>query len=180
MTLIDADYFNSQTSTLGLKSSFTPPADVLDVLIGEASEWVVAYCRRQFGAQSVTESHWGKGGRRMILNEFPVDAITSIAAVDSDGSVADAPATSDVRIIPGGMIELKATTVVFYKDWLYTVTYTLPDPVPGPVKRACALKVVDLLDPMYFPGKTKSMELVTSVQEQIVTLLEDYRRERIG
>lgn len=180
MTLIDLDYFTSQTTTLGLKSSFTPPADALTILIAEASEWVQNYCRRKFGSQSLTESHWGSGRGRLILNEFPVSSITSISAVDWRGSAATAPAPSDVRITPGGMIELIDRSNLWFEDRLYTVTYTLPAAVPGTVKRATALKVVDLLDPMYFPGKQKSAELVTSVQEQIVTLLEDYRRERIG
>lgn len=182
MTLIDADYFNSQTTTLGLKSSFTPPAEVLGVLIGEASEWVAAYCRRQFGSQSITETHFGSGRRRIILNEYPVEAVSSISAVDPRGAAATLyiPTPSDVRIVPGGLLEMTDVINVWYRDHLYTITYTLADPVPGPVKRAVALKVVDLLDPMYFPGKSKSAELITGVQEQIITLLEDYRRERIG
>lgn len=180
MSLIDNDYFSSQTVTLGLKSSFTPPADVLEVLIGEASEWVEATCRRKFGSQSLTENHYGSGRRRLILNEFPVSAVTSITAVDSRGSTATAPAVDQVRVLPGGLLELIDAGAVWYSDRYYTIAYTLPDPVPGPVKRATALKVVDLLYPQYFPGKTKSMELVTNVQEQIVDLLEDFRRERIG
>lgn len=180
MSLIDTDYFNAQTKTLGLKTSFTPELDVLTVLIGEASDWVQGYCRRRFGAQSLTESHWGSGRRRLILNEFPLDAVTTITAVDSRGTAATAPEVADVRVLPGGMLELIDVIDVWFSDRLYTVTYTLPDPVPGPVKRATALKVVDLLDPQYFPGKTKSAELVTNVQEQMVTLLEDFRRERIG
>lgn len=180
MALIDNDYFNQQTQTLGLKTSFTPPTDVLTVLIEEASESVAAYCRRKFGAQSLTEDHWGKDRPRLILNEYPIQSVTSISAVDRSGSVATAPAVGDVRIMTGGLLELKDQSVVWYSDLLYTVTYTIPDPVPGPVKRATALKVVDLLDPQYFPGKTKSMELITNVQEQFVTLLEDFRRERLG
>lgn len=180
MNLIDLDYFTSQTTTLGLKSSFTPHADALTILIEEASEWVQGYCRRKFGAQSITESHWGSGRGRLILNEFPVASITSITAVDWRGTAATAPAPSGVRITPGGMLELIDRANLWHEDRLYTITYTLPDPVPGVVKRATALKVVDLLDPMYFPNKQKSAELITSVQEQIVTLLEDYRRERIG
>lgn len=180
MSLIDNDYFNSQTTTLGLKTSFTPPADVLTVLIGEASEWVEGYCRRKFGSQSITEHHWGSGRRRLILNEFPVATVTTITAVNSRGAAATAPETDEVRIMPGGMLELIDVADIWFTDRFYTIAYTLPDPVPGPVKRATALKVVDLLDPMYFPGKQKSVELVTSVQEQMVTLLEDFRRERIG
>lgn len=180
MSLIDTDYFNAQTKTLGLKTSFTPEADILAVLLDEASEWVEGYCRRRFGAQTLTESHWGSGRRRLILNEFPVDSITSITAVDSRGSAATAPETTDVRIVPGGLLELKDVINIWFSDRLYTIEYTLPDPVPGPVKRAVALKVVDLLDPMYFPGKSKSVELITSVQEQIITLLDDFRRERIA
>lgn len=181
MSLIDNEYFNAQTVTLGLKTTMTPPADVLSVLIDEASEWVEAQCRRKFGAQSVTEGHWGSGRRRLILNEYPVATVTSISAVDMSGTArTDVPATSEVRITSGGMLEMLDVADEWFKDFYYTITYTLPDPVPGPVKRATALKVVDLLDPMYFPGKQKSMELVTSVQEQIITLLEDFRRERIG
>lgn len=181
MSLIDTDYFNAQTKTLGLKTSFTPEADILTVLIEEASEWVEGYCRRQFGAQSIVESKWGSGRRRLILNEFPVATVTTITAVDSRGeATTDVPTTSEVRILPGGMLEMVDVADVWFDAYLYTITYTLPDPVPGPVKRATALKVVDLLDPMYMPGKQKSAELITSVQEQIVTLLEDFRRERIG
>jgi hypothetical protein len=180
VSLIDNDYFNAQTKTLGLKTSFSPEADVLSVLIDEASEWVEAYCRRRFGTQTITETHWGKGKGRLILNEYPVASVESITALSTTGAEADTYAASDVRITPGGMIELVDGSNTWYKDRFYTITYTMSAPVPGPVKRATALKVVDLLDPMYFPGKTKSVELVTAVQEQIVTLLEDYRRERIG
>lgn len=181
MSLIDNDYFNAQTTTLGLKTSFTPPADVLTVLIAEASDWVEMYCRRRFGAQTIVEQHWGNGRRRLILNEFPVASVTSITAVNNRGvATTDAPDVADIRITSGGLLELIDGADEWFKDRLYTVTYTLPDPVPPIVKRATALKVVDLLDPMYFPGKQKSAELVTSVQEQMVTLLEDYRRERIG
>ena len=182
MSLIDNDYFNSQTTTLGLKSSFTPPADVLTVLIGEASDWVEAYCRRLFGAQSITEEHWGKGRSRLILNHYPVDEVTAISAVDLRGAAAtDAPEVSDLRVRgASGILEWIDTASVWREDRYYTIAYTLPDPVPGPVKRATALKVVELLDPQYFPGRTKSVELITNVQEQMVTLLEDYRRERIG
>lgn len=180
MTLIDNDYFNDQTKTLGLKTSFTPEADVLTVLIGEASDWVENYCRRKFGEQAIVENHWGNGRRRLILNEYPVASVVSITAVNDRGAAATAHETSDVRITPGGMLELIDVVDVWHRDRLYTVTYNQPATVPGIVKRATALKVVDLLDPMYFPGKQKSAELITSVQEQIVTLLEDYRRERIG
>ena len=180
MNLIDTDYFNSQMTTLGLKSSFTPAADVLSILIGEASEWVEAYCRRRFGPRVITERIQGNGRGRLILSEYPVEEVTAITAVGLHGTPATSFAVSHTRLTPGGLLELSDTTHLWRSDRWYSVTYRLPEEVPGPVKRAVALKVVDLLDPMYFPGKSKSAELVTSVQEQIVTLLEDYRRERIG
>lgn len=179
--LITNDYFNQQANTLGLKASFTPPAEVLTVLIEESSEWVEAYCRRRFGAQTVIDNIWGKGRRKLILTQFPVDSITTITAVDNSGAAAsDAPAAGDIRILPGGLLELVDGSDVWRTDRLYTITYTLPDPVPGPIKRAVALKVVELMEPQYFPGKTKSVELISNVQEQLVLLLEDFRRERLG
>lgn len=180
--LIDNDYFNSQMTTLGLKSSFSPLADVLAVLIEEASEWVEAYCRRKFGSQTVTETHWGNSRGRIILGEYPVASIDSITVQNyrGDDITASSYTLAHVRILDGGILELIDNSNVWYADKRYTITYTIKGPVPGPVKRATALKVVDLLDPMYFPGKTKNVELITAVQEQMVTLLEDYRRERLG
>ena len=180
MALIDNDYFNKQMVTLGLKPSFTPPADVMATLIDEASDWVEAYCRRKFGAIVVTESHAGSGRRRLILNEYPVAAVTSITGTGWRGGLATAPALDQVRIIPGGLLELVDSLDAWRRDVTYTVTYVLVDPIPGPVRRATALKVVEMLDPQYFPGRTKNVELVTNVQEQIVTLLEDFRRERLA
>lgn len=183
MALITNDYFNQQSNTLGLKSSFTPPSEVLTVLIDEASEWVQAYCRRRFGAQSITDNVWGKGKRRLLLREYPVATVTAITAVDNAGAACsgdDLPLIADVRILDGGMLELIDVSMQWRPDWFFTITYTIPDPVPGPVKRATALKVVELMEPQYFPGKTKSVEIITNVQEQMVLLLEDYRRERLG
>src|SRR5687768_6894511 len=166
--------------TLGLKASFTPPADVLSTLISEASDWVEAYCRRKFGPQVITERIRGNGRGRLILSEYPIDEVTGITAVDHRGTDTDAFAISDTRLTPGGILELSDLSNAWRSDRFYTVTYRLAEAVPGPVKRATALKVTEMLDPQYFPGKTKSVELVTNVQEQLVTLLEDYRRERIG
>lgn len=199
--LITNDYFSQQTTTLGLKSSFSPQADVLTTLIEEASEWVEKYTHRKFGAQSLVEQIRGSrralgdggwpypamltataknAGRNLMVGYWPVDAVQSITWEDDFGNSGTVdPATYRVHL-DTGILEMKNVENVWYKERLYTVTYTLPDPVPGPVKRATALKVVDLLDPQYMPGKTKNVELISNVEEQIITLLEPYRRERIG
>jgi hypothetical protein len=178
MALIDSDYFNQQMTTLGLKSAFTPQANQLDTLIAEASEWVEGYCQRKFGT-AVTDVVRGKGYRRLILGQYPIQSLTSINYVD-DGNNSGTISTSDVRILDGGMLEFKDGSRTWSKNHLYTVAYSLGNTVPGPVKRATALKVVDLLAPMYQGPRDKAVELVSNVQEQIVILLEDYRRERLG
>ena len=179
MALIDIDYFNQQMTTLGLKSAFTPQAAQLETLINEASEYVEGYCQRKFGT-SIVETLRGKGYRRLILGHYPINSLTSIAyESDSNGGTGTIP-TTDVRILDGGMLEFKSESRTWSKSVLYTVTYSLGNTVPGPVKRATALKVVDLLAPMYQGPRDKQVELVSNVQEQIILLLEDYRRERLG
>lgn len=181
MPLIDTDYFNQQMVTLGLKESFTPKAETLSTLIAEASEWIEAECSRKFGQQEVIEDLRGKGYNRLILGQYPVSALNSITYYGEGEGTGTVDKTL-VRVLDrSGMLEWKEPhNGPWLKSRLYTVNYGLPSPVPGPVKRATALKVVDLLAPQYQGPRERKIELVSNVQEQIILLIEPYRRERLG
>lgn len=182
MALITADYFNQQMKTLGLKSTFTPEAEVLDTLIAEASAWIEDFCGRKFEAQSVTEVLRGRGYNRLVLDNYPINSITSIDWVDDSGATGTV-ATSDVRILDGGILEFKnPLDGPWYATRTYTVAYNTGfSTIPGPIKRATALKVVDLMQPMYSGAReARQVELISDIEGKVLDLVERYRRERLG
>jgi len=181
MALIDIDYWNQQMTTLGLKDSFTPKAEALSTLIEEASEYIQMECGRKFGEQPITEVMRGKGYPRLIVGQYPISSVTS-AYYETDGGATGAVDVSLLRVLStSGILEFKApTSYEWSPNYTYTVTYALPAPVPGPIKRAVALKVVDLMAPQYQGPQARRIDLISNVQEQIILLIEPYRREYIG
>lgn len=183
MALIDSDYFNLNMKQLGLKSSFSPDADALVQLIAEASQWVENYCRRKIESGQVVEIVPGKDSYRLILDEYPVTALTSLTWDDFYGASGTISLDS-VRTYTSGILEFKNRfnlEAPFLRSRIYTVTYTAGfDPVPDVVKRATALKVVDLFSPQYQgPREARQVEFVDDIDGTIVDLLEPYRRDRV-
>lgn len=179
--LITAEYFNENMATLGLKSSFSPSAYQLETLITEASDWVENYCDRIFASSSAYTYTNGSGGNRLILDEFPVTAVHSVAWVDETGQSGTID-PSLLRTLPGGIIEFKNPIYgPWYTGRYYTVNYqTGYDPVPSNVQRATALKIANLLQPQYQGPQDKEIFMVSNIDQMIVDMLEPYRRERIG
>lgn len=180
MALITVEYWEQQMTTLGLKSSFAPDsAYQLPTLINEASEWVQDYCQRRFGEQTITETVRGKNRTRLLLQEWPIATIDSLTWEDDAGTQSGSVDADTYNILEAGMLEFKRGQT-WWSNRRYAVTYTLEPDVPGPVQRATALKVTDLLRPMYTGPRDRAPELVSVVEEQIIDLLEKHRRERIG
>jgi hypothetical protein len=182
MPLITSDFFNTHMEQLGLKSTFSPKAEQLDELIVEASEWVENYLRRKIEQGEVVEVIRGRGFNRLLLDQWPISAVSSIAYEDDSGASGTVD-PADVRILPSGILEFKSPLDgPWYRSRTYTVTYTAGvNPVPSNIKRATALKVVDLFTPQYQgPREQRSVELVSRLEEMIVDLLEPYRRDRLG
>ncbi len=180
--LIDVAYFETNMTTLGLKSSFTPQTEALEVLIGDASDWVQNYCARQLAAGSVTEVvRLRNPQRRLLLDEFPVNSLTSVT-FESDSGTSEAVDISLIRLLPGAILEWKnIVNGPFRSDGQYTVVYNAGySTVPGAVKRATALKVADLLSPLYRGANEREVNMVSDIEEKIIDLLEEYRRERLG
>lgn len=182
MAIITSDFFNTHLEQLGLKASFSPKAEQLEELIAEASEWVENYLRRKVEQVTVVEVTRGRGFNRLVLDHWPVASITSIAWEDDSGASGTIDTTL-VRSLPGGILEFKSDlNGPWYRTRTYTVTYVAGmSPIPVTIKRATALKVVDLFTPQYQGARDqRSVELVTKAEEMIVDLLEPYRRDRIG
>lgn len=182
MAIITPDFFNTHMEQLGLKSTFSPKAEQLDELILEASEWVENYLRRKVEQGTVIEVIRGKGYNRLLLDQWPIASVASIVW-DDDGGASGTVDPADVRILEGGILEFKnPLNGPWYRSRTYTVTYTAGlNPIPSSIKRATALKVVDLFSPQYQgPREQRTVEMVSRLEEMIVDLLETYRRDRMG
>jgi hypothetical protein len=183
MTLIDSDYFEANMTQLGLKATFAPKDAVLDQLIEDASDWVVNYLRRVVEPTEIVETVKGKGFNRLILDQYPIISLTSVEYDDDSGPSGEVD-TDNVRPLYNGMLEWKRP--YSHGPWragrTYTVTYTAGyAEIPSAIKRATAIKVVDLFSPQYQGARdARSVEQVTKLEELMVDLLEPYRRERIG
>ena len=180
--LIDVAYFEMNMTTLGLKASFTPPPDALGVLISDASDWVQNYCQRQLLAGPVTDViRLRNPHNRLILDQFPVNSLTSVT-FDSDSGGQVVHDLTQIRTLPGGIIEWKnPINGPFRSDGMYTVVYNAGYAVvPSAVKRATGLKVADLMSPLYRGATEREVNVVSDIEEKIIDLLEDYRRERVG
>lgn len=180
MAIIDVDYFNTNMNQLGLAAAFSPKAENLEQLILDASEWVQDYTRRIFEPTEVIEVIHGQGFRQLILENWPVIEVDSVDWEDT-GSSSGTVDPDDYRVLPSGVLEFKRWEQ-WRTDRTYTVTYTTGyDPIPNVVKRATALKVVDLFSPQYQgPSDDRNVEFVSKIEVLIADLLEKYRRDRIA
>jgi hypothetical protein len=182
MAIIDNDYFNTHMTQLGLKETFSPKAESLTALINEASEWVNGYLRRQVEPADLVEDIRGRDRNRLILDHWPVLELTTIDWADDNGQTGSID-PDDVRALGHGVLEFKNVANGPWRPCRnYTIAYTAGmDPIPARIKRATALKVADLFSPQYQGARDqRSIEFVSKVEEMIIDLLEDYRRERIG
>lgn len=192
MTLIDATYFNANMIQLGVKENFAPKDAVLDTLIAEASEWVQNYLKRRIESGEVVELIRGNDRNRLTLDEYPVTAVAS-AYYEDDAGYSGAVDLTGVRTLAEGILEFKkpwaldmtnfgGTAGPWRSHRLYTITYTAGYvSIPAVIKRATALKVVDLFTPQYQGARDqRSIDFASKGEEMIVDLLEPYRRQRIG
>lgn len=179
--LITREYFDKLP--LGVKKQGMPHMEAIDEFITSASEQVESYCERKFALQTHTDVIYGSGQNKMLLEQYPVRSIVSISYEDQWGGPFSI-STSEVRFHPSGYIEFKypITSGPWRRDRIYTVTYTAGfDPIPGPIKHATALWVTELMRPSFAgPQPERPAELVPLSSEQIIDLLDQYRRRRIG
>ena len=191
MGLITVDEF--KTLPLGVKGPRAlPDADLLEALIETASDAVEDFCERKFLLQSHTEVLRGKDSYRLILKEYPLVSITSVAWEDDTTGGTGTIDTALLRADSAGIIEFKRRGGInagaYYSnlDWfdrgrLYTVTYQAgyaAADMPRPIKHAVGLQVTELLQPNYGGPQQEVPELVPLSSQLIVDLLDPkYKRK---
>lgn len=177
MALIDIDYFRRQP--LGLKGDI--PSEVLTEVIQEASEYIEDYLDRKILSTSYTERIIGKGEYTMILDNFPITAISDIVYTGLWNDMGTISSGEFLIHAGSGIIEWIDKRNYFRADRVYQVSYVAGwSEVPGPVKRAVALQAVQLLRPMYGGPQQETPDIVPFADEMIVNLLERYRRKRLS
>ena len=182
MALIDIEYF--KRLPLGVNEKAMPSIEALTEFIETASDQVERFCDRKFLTQTHVEKVWGSDRHEIMVDEWPMTALTSIAWVDASGDTGTVD-TTQVRFSSNGIIEwVNRVNGPWKPDRLYTVTYVagyaLAD-VPRPVKHAVALWATEMMRPAFGgPSRERPPELVPLTTEQIGELLENFRRRRLG
>jgi len=156
--------------------------DQLAVVIGYACDHLEDYMDRSIATGNYVDRLTGSGLYSQLLSLYPVVALNYVSSYDGLNN----PFTHDPSqfyVGTSGIIEwLQPDKYNFsrYKRWEfdYDAGYAT---VPGPVKHAAALQTVRMLQPLFRGGSTfTETELIAEIDEQIVELLEFYKRRRIS
>jgi hypothetical protein len=155
----------------------------LEAVTAYATQYIEDYLDRSILSQNYIQRIRGTNRGSLVLDQYPVTAISAITSSDSTGYV-ETHSTTDFLINSGsGIIEwVDRSRNAFYKSRIYTVSYTAGyTSVPGPIKHATALQAVEMLQPLFRGGTDfTEVELIESIDEAIVDMLEKYKRKRIG
>jgi hypothetical protein len=157
--------------------------DQLDAVTAYATEHIEDYLDRHILAAEYTERIVGTGRYTLLLDQYPIISLTTVTANDMSETV-ETYSTTDFLIHSGaGIIEfVDKTRYAFYKSRVWVVKYRAGySSVPGPIKHATALQAVSMLQPLFRGGVDfAEIDLISEINEQIVDMLERYKRKRIG
>lgn len=156
----------------------------LDTVLQEASEFVEDYLDRHIASAYYEERVVGSDRPMLILEEYPITYLVSVEARDLTEQVTSYDTESFIIHADAGMIEwVDKARNLFSSQRVYVVNYMAGYyPIPGPIKKATALQTVEMLQPIFRRTNTNmtQADVIPETSEQIVELLEKYRRKRIG
>lgn len=158
--------------------------DQLVTVIGHASDHLEDYMDRKILPANYTDRRRGTGLYFMNLQNYPVTALSSAYAYNGLGGDPTPWDTSEFYIYgDAGSIEfLNRGRHKFYTDvtWIFNYTAGFTE-VPGPIKHATALQVVKMLQPLFRGGaQFVETELIADIDEQVMEMLDYYKRRRAG
>lgn len=176
--LIDIDYY--RRSPYGIKGGDNMPAETIEEVIAEASDYVRDYLDRDISITTYTERIVGKARFKMLLDNMPIVSLTDVSYTGIASDMGTHSLAGFLIYADAGIIEWIDKRFNFRSDRLYTVQYTAGyATVPGPIKRATALQTMQLMKPAY-GGAGPEVDVVPFADELIVSLLEKYRRKRLS
>jgi hypothetical protein len=151
--------------------------------IDTATEHIEDYLDRKIASAYYTERVPGTNRYTLMLEQYPINSLIAVSSRDIVEN-SQSYSTSDFLIHNNaGIIEwVDKYRNAFFKDRIWVVQYAAGyATIPGPVKHATALQTIELLQPLFRGGANfVEMDLIDGINEQIVDLLEKYKRKRIG
>lgn len=158
--------------------------DQLTTVIGFASDHIEDYLDRKVEITSVSDRiKAGSGTNRQLLSTYPVTELTSVKSYDGLNNETVHDLSAFYMNAESGILEfLERDKKAFTKSKIWVVAYDAGfATVPGPIQHAVALQTVKMLQPVFRGGSQfTETEFIMELDEQIVELLEYYKRRRIG
>lgn len=152
-------------------------------IIEYASQNIMDYVDLGIASAYYTERIPGSGTGNLLLDQYPVILVSTVDKMDSQDNATSIDVSDLILDKGAGMITFKnRSRFAFYKNYDYAVTYQAGwYTTPGPIKHAVALQAVQMLQPMFRGGQNfTEIKLIDGINEEIVDLLEKYKRKRIG
>lgn len=155
--------------------------DQLELIIGYATEHLDDYMDRHLDIRNYVDRRRGSDLPTLLLENYPVVTINAVSSYLPN----DVATTQNVNLFTHGVgvIEwLDRTRYKFYRNQTYIIDYDAGYAViPGPVKHATALQTLKMLQPLFRGGaQFAEVELITDIDENVVEMLEKYRRKRLS
>lgn len=155
----------------------------IETVIEYASQNIMDYVDLGIASAYYTQRQPGNNLATLMLDQYPVNSVESITSYNNT-EVGTTYNVSDFLIDSGaGFIIWKdRLRNVFWKQYDWTVEYNAGWlTIPGPIKHATALQTIQMLQPLFRGGANfDQVKLIDGVNEEIVDLLERYKRKRIG
>lgn len=181
--LITPTEFKSYPLPVSAKQWSMVGDDQLEIVIGFATEHLEDYMDRSISIGTYVSKLWGSSGWLQLMPVYPIVDLVSVTAYDSYHNPTSYDLTDFWIDHEAGIIEwYNKNRYKFTKSSRWVFEYTAGYAVtPGPVKHAVALQTVKMLQPLFRGGSNfTEVELITEIDEQIVELLDPYKRRRIG
>ena len=156
---------------------------MVETTIEYASQNIMDYVDLGIASAYYTERIPGSGTATLMLDQYPLLEVVSVTQLNRLNAAQGWTLDYFVVDTGGGMITwADRTRYAFYKDYDYSVYYRAGWlTIPGPIKHAVALQTIQMLQPMFRGGQNfTEIKLIDGVNEEIVDLLEKYKRKRIG
>jgi len=121
---------------------------ILGVYVAAASAAVVTWCSREFAQDTFTETYDGDGTNEIVLDQFPVESITSCTITDDDDTDYDIDADEFRIDTAAAIVRFKPSSTADYNyfpsgfrnvQFVYTAGYaTVPEDVQSAVAQVAA------------------------------------------
>ena len=151
--------------------------------ITAASDHLEDYLDRKILTANYTDRRRGTDSHKILLSVYPVTALASAYQIDGLGNTTTWDTSEFYINENAGIIEfIKRDKYEFGKLSTWQFDYTAGySAVPTPVMQATAFQTVKMLQPIFRGGSQfTETELIEGLDEQVIELLEYYKRRRIA